>query len=133
MEHFDYILRLLWLALWMVYEHRATGVVAGRLWDALLFFGGGAAMYAFTERVLKRVLPPAPSPAEDALQERVEELARALGRSEAGEASAREEACRAYGYMLGERRRADRLEADLRDALRPPRRSRPRARRKRKF
>lgn len=56
-----------------------------------------------TEYVLKRVVPPAPSPAEEARE----------GRAEA------------------ERARADRIEAALRDTLRPPRRRRLRARKRR--
>lgn len=121
MELFDYISRLLWLALWVVYEHPAMPVALALFRNAAMFVLGAAATYVLEERVLARVVPPAPSPAEDALVGRVEALSRDVGRAEAERDAARQEAERMCEERDVERRRADRLEADLRDALRTPR------------
>lgn len=132
MEEFVYILRLLWFALRVVYEHPATPVALGLLGAAATFVLTATATYVLEERVLKRLIAPAPSPAEDALAGRVEALSRDVGRLEAERDAARREALRAREEAEAERARADRMEAALRDALRPPRRRRPRARRRRR-
>lgn len=132
MEHFDYILRLLWLALRLVYEHPATPVALALLRDAAMFVLVVAATYLLEELVLKRVVQPAPSPTEDALLGRVEALSHALGRAEAERDAARQEAQRTREGAAAERARADRLDAEFRGSLRPPRRRGPRARRKRR-
>lgn len=58
--------------LWAAYEHPFTGAVAAFVWDAMLTALAGAAMYVLTERVFKRIVPPTPSPAEDAERMREE-------------------------------------------------------------
>lgn len=119
MEHFDYILRILWLALRAVYEHPATPVILARLGDAAMFALGAAATFLLEEFVLKRAVSPAPSPAEATLVQRVEALSRDVGRAEAERYAAREEAQRERECAAAERARADRLEAELRNVLRP--------------
>jgi hypothetical protein len=85
--------------------------------------GSATISYFWTEHVLKRLFPPPPSPTEEALRKQVERLSRKLGRAEGGRDAARDQLGR-------ERRRAERLEAQLRRALNGRRRRRSRRRRR---
>ena len=81
--------------------------------------GSATVSHVWTEYVLKRRLPAAPSPTEDDLRARLEDEIRGRARAEAERDTAREELAR-------ERRRSDRLEAELRNVRVPRRRGPPR-------
>lgn len=112
------ILRLLVEARQILGEHPAEAMIllaawllSRLLWLVLRFVlcGGAntALSYFLEERVLKRLIPP-----DERAGSREEELAREMGRREGTE-----EALRAR--IERERRRADRLETELKKARRP--------------
>ena len=122
MDYYLDILRLLAEFVQLAREHPIWVSVSAVALAVLRYLAGGigsaTVSHVWTEYVLKRVLPPAPSPAEDELRARVEDETRARARAE--------------GELVAERRRIAQLEAELGEALAPGRpgqhgRDRPRS------
>ncbi len=136
MDYHEHILRLLAELLLLALQHPIWAAAWACALVVLRYLAGGigsaTVSYLWTEYVLKRVLPPAPSPTEVVWEGRVEALSRDLGRAETQGDAARQDALRAWEVARAQRTRADRLDAALREApRRSPRRRRSGARRRR--
>ena len=122
-DYFFDIIRILAEVAQLGREHPIWASVSAVALVVLRYLAGGigsaTVSHVWTEYVLKRRLPAAPSPTEDDLRARLEDEVRGRARAEAERDTAR-------GELARERRRSDRLEAELRNVRVPRRRGPPR-------